>query len=224
MLTNGQYLLRHGLGFSIGLIGAYIIGTVVPPLGFYLDYAAFAAAFPTVYFGANKGILRVQQNKRAKQLGITRNQLLHIDHQLQLASKQANALTQKYVQVRSVKAFRPIYDMSKITKRIVNIVRKDPNKFFMIEEFFYAHLPSAVELSDKYALLTKEQVSGTDIHVALNDTRVILKDLYNTMETDLKMALTSDIESLKLELDYAKLANEQSQQQLKIGGDQNNGR
>jgi 5-bromo-4-chloroindolyl phosphate hydrolysis protein len=219
MLTNGQYLLRHGLGFSLGIIGATIIGSVVPPLGIYLNFAAFAAAFPTVYFGTTKGLLRFQQNKRSKQLGISRNQFLHIEDQLQIASKQANALTQKYVQVRSVKAFRPIYDMSKLTKRIVNIVRQDPNKFFMIEEFFYAHLPSAVELSDKYALLTKEQVSGTDIHLALNDTRVILKDLYHTMETDLKIALTSDIESLKLELDYAKHANEQRQQQLKIGGD-----
>ena len=39
------------------------------------------------------------------------------------------------------------------------------------------------------------------------------------METDLKKALSSDIESLKMELDFAKLANEQRQNEIKVGGD-----
>ena len=213
MLTNGQYIARHSTSFFAGIFAMPLVDSL-----FSIGYLAFLA-FPITYFGLNKGILYVQQSKRARQLKISRSQFIHIENQLSIATKNANALTQKYVQVRSVKSFKVIYEMSKLSKRIIALVRKDPSKFYMIEEFFYAHLPSALELSDKYALLTKEQVTGTDIHLALNDARVTLKELYETMETDLKKALSSDLESLKIELDFAKLANEQRQNELKVGGD-----
>ena len=213
MLTNGQYIVRHSTSFFAGIFAMPLVDSV-----FSIGFTAFLA-FPITYLGLNKGILYYQQLKRAKQLNLSRSQFIHIDEQLSIATKNANALTQKYVQVRSVKSFKVIYEMSKLSKRIIALVRKDPSKFYMIEEFFYAHLPSALELSDKYALLTKEQVTGTEIHVALNDARVTLKELYETMESDLKKALSSDIESLKIELDFAKLANEQRQNELKVGGD-----
>lgn len=213
MLTNGQYLLRHTTSFFAGIFAMPLVDSVFS-IGFYSFFA-----FPITYFCLNKVILFYQQTKRAKQLNLTRSQFIHIEEQLQIATKNASALTQKYLQVRSVKSFKVIYEMSKLSKRIIALVRKDPTKFYMIEEFFYAHLPSALELSDKYALLTKEQVTGTDIHIALNDARVTLKELYETMEMDLKKALSPDIESLKIELDFAKLANEQRQNEIKVGGD-----
>ena len=213
MLTNSQYIIRHSISFFAGIFAMPLVDTL-----FSIGFTSFLA-FPITYFGLNKLILFYQQTKRAKQLNLTRSQFIHIDEQLQIATKNANALTQKYVQVRSVKSFKVIYEMSKLSKRIIALVRKDPTKFYIIEEFFYAHLPSALELSDKYALLTKQQVTGTDIHIALNDARVTLKELYETMEMDLKKALSPDIESIKLELDFAKLANEQRQNEIKVGGD-----
>ena len=202
MLTNGQYFLRHMIAFLSGVGSMFLLDT-------YLNMGYWSVVgFPVVYFVLNKGILFYQQMKRSKQLQLSRSEFLHIEKQLDIANKSADSLTQKYVQVRSVKSFRVIYDMSKLSKRIIALVRKDPKKFYLIEEFFYAHLPSAVELSDKYAILTKEKVTGTDIHLALNDARVTLKELHDTMEGDLKQALATDIESLKIELDFAKIANE----------------
>ena len=202
MLTNGQYISRHIVAFLSGIIA-------MPLLDKFFNIGNWSIlAFPFVYFGLSKGILFYQQMKQAKLFQLSRVEFLHIEKQLDLANKNASALTQKYVQVRSVKSFRVIYDMSKLSKRIIALVKKDPKKFYLIEEFFYAHLPSAVELSDKYAILTKEKVTGTDIHLALNDARVTLKELNETMEGDLKRALATDIESLKIELDFAKIANE----------------
>lgn len=213
MISNGQFLLRHALNmiisiFSFGLIGNIYDLSLIPLITFFV-----------VYFISNKGILFIQQYKNAKKYKLSRSQFIQIEHHLAEASKQANALTQKYVQVRSVKSFKVIYEMSKLAKRIISIVQKDPAKFYTIESFFYAHLPSALELSDKYALLVKEQVGGSDIHLALNDARNTLKDLYETMESDLKIALASDIESLKIELDFAKHANEERQNEITFGGD-----
>lgn len=214
MLTNTHYLLRHAISFFLGLIA-------IPAVDSILNIQIWSIlALPVVYFIANKGILFYQEHSQAKLNQLTRSQYLQIDEQLALATQNANLLNKQYVQVRTVKSFKLIYDMSKLSKRIIAIVKKEPSKFYLIEDFFYSHLPSALELSDKYALFTKEKVTGTDIHLALNDARNALKDLYETMELDLKKALASDIESLKIEIDYAKLTNKERQEQLKIGGDE----
>lgn len=215
MLSTYHLLSRHLFAFFAGFASSIILSVNIPSA-----FLASIVVFPAAYYITNKGILRLQEGKRARELNLTRSEYLEIENQLQLGTKMTQALTQKYVQVRSVKSFKVIYEMSKLSKRILTIIKNDPTKFYLVESFFYAHLPSALELSDKYALLSKQQVTGTEIHLALEDTRSTLKELYVTMEQDLKQALATDIESLKIELDFAKLANQQRKEQLKIGGEE----
>ena len=201
MLGAMDFITRHALNFlfsiTLGIISFFNIGEW------------FAIAVPIVsYFISNKLILTFQTYKRRKQLGLTKTEYRQIELQLKKAREQINKLTQQYTRVRSIKSFKLINETSKVSRRIINIVNSDPHKFYAVEDFFYAHLPSAVELTDKYTLLTKEQVKGTDIHLALEETRKTLKDLHGTIEEDLKLALQSDIENLKIELDFAKLSNE----------------
>ncbi len=215
MLSTYHLLSRHLFAFFAGFASSIILSVNIPSA-----FLASIIVFPAAYYISNKGILRFQEGKRARELKLTHSEYLEIENQLQLGAKMAQALTQKYVQVRSVKSFKVIYEMSKLSKRILAIIKNDPTKFYLVEDFFYSHLPSALELSDKYALLSRQQVTGTEIHLALEDTRSTLKELYVTMEQDLKQALATDIESLRIELDFAKLANKQRKEQLKIGGEE----
>lgn len=212
MLGAMNFITRHALNFFISFT-LYIISIL------NFDLGIIALAIPIVsYFISNKLILTVQTMKRSKQLGLTKTEYRQIELQLKKAREQINKLTQQYTRVRSIKSFKLINETSKVSRRIINIVNSDPHKFYAVEDFFYAHLPSAVELTDKYTLLTKEQVKGTDIHLALEETRKTLKDLHVTIEEDLKLALQSDIENLKIELDFAKLSNEKRRD--RIGGDE----
>mgnify|MGYP006380271427 FL=1 len=210
MLGAMDFITRHALNLFISFT-LYIISIL------NFDLGVIALAIPIVsYFISNKLILTVQTMKRSKQLGLTKTEYRQIELQLKKAREQINKLTQQYTRVRSIKSFKLINETSKVSRRIINIVNSDPHKFYAVEDFFYAHLPSAVELTDKYTLLTKEQVKGTDIHLALEETRKTLKDLHGTIEEDLKLALQSDIENLKIELDFAKLSNEKRRD--RIGG------
>ncbi|MGM9943450.1 MAG: 5-bromo-4-chloroindolyl phosphate hydrolysis family protein [Lysinibacillus sp.] len=211
MLGAMDFITRHALNLFI----AFALYTI-SILNF--DLGVFALAVPIVsYFISNKLLLTFQTYKRSKKLGLTKTEYRQIELQLKKAREQINKLTQQYTRVRSIKSFKLINETSKVSRRIINIVNNDPHKFYAVEDFFYAHLPSAVELTDKYTLLTKEQVKGTDIHLALEETRKTLKDLHVTIEEDLKLALQSDIENLKIELDFAKLSNEKRRD--RIGGD-----
>jgi 5-bromo-4-chloroindolyl phosphate hydrolysis protein len=211
MLGAMNTITRHALNFLIGLT-SFTVST----LSLEMALVGFALFFGS-YYVSNLAILNIQKTKRSKELGITKADYNLIEAQLKHARDQINQLSQQ--RVRSIKSFRLLNDMSKISRRILNIVDKDPHKFYAVEDFFYSHLPSAVELADKYTLLTKEQVKGTDIHLALEDTRKTLKVLNETFEEDLRSALQSDIDHLKIELDFAKLENEKRRERLG-GGDQ----
>ncbi|UZN01054.1 5-bromo-4-chloroindolyl phosphate hydrolysis family protein [Lysinibacillus sp. MHQ-1] len=48
------------------------------------------------------------------------------------------------------------------------MVKTDPRKFYNVEPFFYAHLPSAVELTDKYTMLSRQPVKDKEIQLTLS--------------------------------------------------------
>ncbi|MEO4054882.1 5-bromo-4-chloroindolyl phosphate hydrolysis family protein [Solibacillus sp. CAU 1738] len=213
MLGTINFISRHAFNFAISF--AVLVITVI---NFDLGIVFVPLLAIGSYYISNKGILMFQRIKKSKELGFTRSEYKHIERQLKMAKDNMNQLTQQYVRVRSIRSFKLLNEISKISRRIINLVQANPRKFYAVEDFFYAHLPSAVQLTDKYTLLTKEQVKGTEIHLALEETRKTLKDLYGTMEDDLKLALASDIENLKIELDFAKLENDKMKERI-VGGD-----
>lgn len=67
-------------------------------------------------------------------------------------------------------------------------------------------------------MLSQTQVKDTEVHLALEDTRKTLKGLHITMENDLKSAIESDLENLRIELDFVKLQNARKLQQIDLRG------
>ena len=215
MLGPTNFLTRHLINFLAALTALVISFATITGFASILALPLAVLA----YYVSNKVTLAIQKSSQSKKLGIAKSEYELIELQLNQAKAQIQALNQQYIRVRSVRSFKQINEMSKLAKRIINIVQANPQKFYAVEDFFYAHLPSAVQLSDKYTLLTKEQVPGTDVHLALEETRRTLKELLVTMEEDLKNALASDIENLKIELDFAKMSNDKRKERLKIGGE-----
>lgn len=214
MLTTTQFFTRHLTNGFVSL-STFILLVVNFDLGILLVPLLTASS----YFLSNKVITLFQKRARSRELGLTTAEMKLIGEQLSNAKQLIQKLNAQPVKVRSVKSFKQKSDMVKTARRIVQIVKMNPHKFFGIEEFFYAHLPSAVELTSKYALLSKQQVKSSDIHLALDETRSTLKELQVTFEDDLKMALKDELETLKIEIDFAKLENERRKERNQIGGD-----
>lgn len=214
MLTTSQFLIRHLINGFISF-STFILLVVNYDLGLFFVPILAAAS----YFISNKVITFIQTRSRSRELGLTTSEMKLIDEQLKLARASIQQLNAVPIKIRSIQSFRQKTDMVKTARRIVQIVKANPHKFFGIEDFFYAHLPSAVELTSKYTLLTKQQVKSADIHLALDETRSTLKELQITLEDDLKFALKDDIESLKIEIDFAKLENERRKERNQLGGD-----
>lgn len=214
MLSVGQFFSRHTASFLISLTTVSITAIAASP-GYFLGGILFAGTY-----ASSTALLKYRQKKKFMQIaGITKEEYKHIESQLTAANKNIQTLSQNYLRVRSVSAFKQLLEMTRISKNIVKIVKTDPRKFYNVEQFFYAHLPSAVELTDKYTMLSRQPVKDKEIQITLSKTRETLTDLNDTIQTDLKDALFNDIDHLQMEIEFANRSNIRRKEQLEWRGD-----
>lgn len=192
-----QFFMRHFIVAPVSF-GTYLFLL----LGTGINFFAATGILIAMYLGGAFAIKQVQLSSSVKELGMTRSEYRHIELQLQEAKNKIKKLNSLYGQVRSVQAFRQVYELSNLSRKVLTIVKNDPKKFYQTEQFFYAHLDSAVELTSKYALLANQQLKEKEVRIALQHTRETIMDVTQQLESDLQDALSTDLAALQLELDY----------------------
>lgn len=198
-------------------------------LGAEIGLLASGAVAAGTYIASNSTMKQYQLSSDSKQLGMTRSEYRNIRIQLKEGKEKIKTLQSHYYKVRSISSFKQLMDMTKIANKILTIVQQNPRKFYLAEPFFYSHLDSAIELTEKYSLLVGQPVKDMEMRIALQETREMLRSLQHVMEADLKRVLSTDVEQLRMELDYARLAVDQhhtrtinQQKQIEHKGDMEN--
>lgn len=201
MIDIKYFMIRHLLSIPI-----FIISWIGLQSGLAFHFALSGLLAIGTYVVSNQLIKMVQSRITVSKYGMTLAEYRHIKIQLKEAKTKLKLLNGYYVKVRSVRAFKQLFEMNRLAKRIFQIVNTNPKKFYHVESFFYAHLETAVELTSKYTLLVSQPVKARDVQIALQETRETLQELNEVMEQDLHKVLSSDIEHLKMELDFAKIS------------------
>ncbi len=192
-----QFLVRHSIAAPVSFVTwLYLL------LSTSLGFTVVTAISIVLYVGGNFVMKQIQVSSNYKQLGMSRSEYKHVKKQLYEAKQKLHRLNSLYGQVRSIQAFRQLYEMINFSKRIVKIVKMNPQKFYDAENFFYAHLDSAVELSTNYVMLINQPLKDTELKIALQNTRETLSDVNDQLQNDLRRVLSSDIEKLQLERDF----------------------
>ena len=66
--------------------------------------------------------------------------------QLNQSHNKIRNILKSYINIRSIKDFRQINDIYKISKSIHFAVKQRPSSFFKVESFFYSHIDNALNL------------------------------------------------------------------------------
>ncbi|RIW35039.1 protein xpaC [Bacillus salacetis] len=139
-----------------------------------------------------------------KKNGITLQDYRYINKNLKEAQLKIKRLQKTQFQVRSLGAFKQILELNRLSKRIFTIVRKDPKKFYQSEQFFFYHLDSVVELSEKYTYLATQPIKNDQVFQSIKDAKRTLHALEDSLQEDLMNVLSNDIRTLDFELDVAR--------------------
>ncbi|MGI2326961.1 5-bromo-4-chloroindolyl phosphate hydrolysis family protein [Planococcus sp. YIM B11945] len=182
-------------------------------LGAEIGIIASGAVAAGTYLASNSTIKRVQFSSDSKRNGMTRSEYKHIQLQVKEAKSKIKQLQGQYYRVRSLSYYKQIREMVRLAQKIVSHVQENPRKFYLAEGFFYSHLDSALELTEKYTMLVGQPLRDKELKVALQDTRQTLGSMTSVMEKDLKKVLSTDVEQLKMELEYARMSVEKQNRQ-----------
>ncbi|GAA0359502.1 5-bromo-4-chloroindolyl phosphate hydrolysis family protein [Bacillus horti] len=139
-----------------------------------------------------------------KRNGLTRTEYTYIKQNLREAKGKIKRIQRTFFQVRSFRSFRQTLAVNKLVRKIYVIVKREPKRFYQAERFFFYHLDSMVELTEKHSFLAAQAVDNSKIRNSLKETRSMIDQLIKTVEKDLYNVLSKDIDHLKFEIDVAK--------------------
>ncbi|NSL50988.1 5-bromo-4-chloroindolyl phosphate hydrolysis family protein [Calidifontibacillus erzurumensis] len=160
--------------------------------------------------------LRSKQ-KLLKDNHLTRKEYQSIERNLKEAKEKIKRLNKAMLGIRSFRAAKLIGSLQRIVKQIYQIVKNEPKRFYQAERFFFYHLDSVVEISERYVFLSRQNVKNVDVRLSLTETEETMENLLNLLNDDLLRVLANDIETLQLELDVAKQAHERHQTFMDMG-------
>jgi 5-bromo-4-chloroindolyl phosphate hydrolysis protein len=198
MNTFLQFLVRTVISFSIG-ISSFIAYLLLFDLGFPFTFLS-SLGTGILFFFVVKGM---QKRWWLNKNGLSSQEFRYINKNLKEAKEKVKRLQKQQLKVRSLGAFKQILELNRLSRRIYQLVKKEPKRFFSAESFFFYHLDSVVEITEKYTFLAAQPGKNKEAFLSLQQTRTTLDDLTGSLEKDLQNVLANDMDTLQFELNFA---------------------
>lgn len=167
----------------------------------YLLSSVYALAGAAVVF---TGLKVVGRHKMLKNIGMSGREYKFVKENLIEGKEKIKRLQKSMFSFKDLLASKQNYEVLRKVKRIDALVRNEPKRFYQAESFYFYHLNSLVELTEKHAFLNKQPHRTVDLVISLNETRDAIKLLEKKIDDDLGILLEGDIQTLHMELDMAK--------------------
>jgi 5-bromo-4-chloroindolyl phosphate hydrolysis protein len=135
---------------------------------------------------------------------ISRKEYRYIKKNLMEAKQKINRLNKHLFTIRDISTVKQRIDLLRITKKIHKMTTKEPKRFYQAEQFYFSHLDSVVELTEKYSFLSSQPKQNMEMGQSLIETRHTLTELTRVLEEDLYKVISDDIDNLNFEIDVAK--------------------
>jgi 5-bromo-4-chloroindolyl phosphate hydrolysis protein len=135
---------------------------------------------------------------------ISRKEYRYIRKNLNEARQKINRLNKNLFSIRDISSVKQRIDLLRITKKIHKMTTKEPKRFYQAEQFYFSHLDSIVELTEKYSFLSSQPKKNMEMGQSLIETRHTLNELTKVVEEDLYKVISDDIDHLNFEIDVAK--------------------
>ncbi|OLP63216.1 hypothetical protein BACPU_33220 [Bacillus pumilus] len=173
------------------------IGFFHQPIGLSILYAFIG--WGAMFAGSKWVALQLFLKKH----GLSRRDYVYIKQHLKEAGHKLVRLKKALFAVKNVQTIKHNYEILRLARRVYTITKKEPNRFYDAQRFYFESLDSVVELTEKYALLYNQPNRSHELEMTLSQTRVTLTELQKQLTNDLQHILGRDIEALHIELEVA---------------------
>lgn len=191
-----------------------IAAFVAIPIAFIIWLVSFFAIDNTLLLATGHSVLGAlliywflqlfRKSRFLKKHGLSRKEYRYIKENLDEAKRKIKRLNKATMSIKHIPSLKQRIDVMRVTRRIYSLTKREPKRFYKAEGFFFSHLDSAVELSEKYAFLSAQPKKTSELEHSLYETRQTLNEISRTLETDLNKIVSDDIDHLNFEIDVAK--------------------
>ncbi|MEJ7179604.1 5-bromo-4-chloroindolyl phosphate hydrolysis family protein [Staphylococcus capitis] len=202
-----RYNISRLFGVLVGIPVAFIVWMVTVfawDLSFLIYAIVGASGFLLSYFPTQ----RLTSRKYLNEIGLSRRDYRYVRTQLNQAQLKIRTILKSFMNIRSIKDFRQVNDIYRISRSIYTSIKQRPGMFFKVEGFFYSHLDNALNLVDSYTHLSRMPRKSKEEKQKLEQTRITLDEVKRTLIADLKRLNEEDYERLDVEMELNKLEQE----------------
>lgn len=202
-----RYNISRLFGVLVGIPVAFIVWMVTVfawDLSFLIYAIVGAGGFLLSYFPTQ----RLTSRKYLNEIGLSRRDYRYVRTQLNQAQLKIRTILKSFMNIRSIKDFRQVNDIYRISRSIYTSIKQRPGMFFKVEGFFYSHLDNALNLIDSYTHLSRMPRKSKEEKQKLEQTRITLDEVKRTLIADLKRLNEEDYERLDVEMELNKLEQE----------------
>jgi len=146
----------------------------------------------------------VQNRRFLKSQQLSRKEYQYIKKNIDEANHKIRRLHKALFSIRHFPSIKQRMEMAKTARKIYQLTKKEPKRFYKAEQFYFSHLDSALELSEKYVFLSNQPKKTLELDRSLFDTRKTLEEMKGLIEEDLYKVISDDIDQLNFEIDVAK--------------------
>lgn len=152
----------------------------------------------------------MQQSRLLRRNKLTRREYKYIKDNIREAEQKIQRLQKSFFRARSIDSWKVLFENLRIAKRIIQIVKNEPRRFFLADRFFFYHLDSSIEIAEKYTKLATQPIHDVEMRRFIEESKSALKELNGQLQEDLKSVLQHDVDHLQFELDVVKKQLQQS--------------
>jgi len=171
-----------------------------------LDFAFWSATLIAILGGILTHVIMslFMNTHYLKKYQLSRKEYRYIKKNLDEAKLKLRRLNKSIFKIRDITSVKQRIDIHRITKKIHKMTLKEPKRFYQAEEFYFSHLDSIVELTEKYSFLSSQPKQNSEMGQSLLETRRTLNEMTKVLEEDLYRVISDDINTLNFEIDVAK--------------------
>lgn len=205
MKNNYSHFIASVVAAPVAL-AAWILSSSIFDIHMFLDVSVGIGGFIASYFPTQ----RYSHNKHLEKVNLTHSEYKYIKQQLAQADEYTNRLRSSYMNIRSLKDAKMIFDINRIVKTIISSVEEEPKKFYRVQQFFHSNLETAVNSIEKYLYLYKMPGKSKEERMQLHETRLSMLELKRTLQSNLSHMNQSNYQDLNVERDLIKMNSERA--------------
>ena len=148
----------------------------------------------------------IMKRRFLKKHGLSRREYRYIKKNLDEAKQKISRLNKTLFSIKQITSLKDRIDILRMVRKIYSMTKREPKRFYEAQTFYFAHLDSVLELTEKFNFLSGQPTKNRELGQSLNETRHLLEEMKTVIENDLYQVISADIEHLNYEMDVAKLS------------------